>query len=177
MNSLTSSDEDTINQTLAKCLGFKAHEVIKDLEHHTIWDAPLGLTYYSLFPPQFTRGWKWMKLLVRGMELSGYSGFELRRFSKRHWIAGFTCSLGPCLRHGTNTNDWHGSRAVPGENPGQATAFAAISALASGKFAVREYESPHQNQTTKFDFDWKPILTIISEHVQRLEDRTVIDCE
>lgn len=177
MNSLSYDLDQLINTTLAESVGFNRIEITKDAMVHNVWDGPLGINYYKLFPPQFTAGWKHLRLLVKAMSLVGYAGFELRKLNKQHWSAGFNCCHGPCACHGTTTTNWHGARHVIGENPGQAAAFAALCTLATGKKVETRPDAPNRpiviDLTTRFDF--KPILAIVAAHIKQLENRFVPD--
>lgn len=168
MNTLSGHDEDTINNALACSLGFKPIAVEQDNTIHTIWEGPLGISYYRLFVPQFCSGWKNLRMLVKAMEICGFNKFQLQKLAKGHWIAGFTCNYGPCPTHGTDFHNWHGSETVFGENPAQAAAFAAIIALASGtKVTVKRMVGEPDVWPIKLD----DAVSLVNKHIKETQVR------
>lgn len=134
MNSISISLQDKINIGLARALGFVCHSTPYTAGRvHQVWESPFTSWYYrELSVPDFCNGWTHMQMLVKAMERIGYGNFKLMKLGKSHWISSFACNKGPCTDHGTDFHNWHGAQDVFGENPGQAAAFAAVKAIATG---------------------------------------------
>ncbi len=180
MTSLPDYLEDKINCGLAFALGFNMH-VTKYTggNVYQVWESPLTSWYYrDLAVPNFCGGWQHMKMLVKAMERIGYSNFGMMKLAKHHWTASFACNKGPCKDHGNKVCNWHGAHDVFGENPGQAAAFAAIKAIATGTHVftkrIEKVGCVLTELTTQHDInvdEIAKIVKIIDGHIESVHNR------
>lgn len=63
------------------------------------------------------------------MRADGYTCFKLECPGFDNWLASFICSLGPCKRHGTTTDNHHGSYDVEAMTACRAICEAALKAV------------------------------------------------
>lgn len=81
--------------------------------------------------PNFAQSWDETELLIRAMGSYEYTNFELRCYGDI-WYAMFNCSAGPCPKHKTITNNYHGGQKSEHLEPVVAILIAAATALNSG---------------------------------------------
>lgn len=70
------------------------------------------------------------QLVVKRMHELGYD-IDLFACHDGYSVVGFTCQYGPCVRHGTSTNNWHGVKDIKAETTDEAICQAALQALKS----------------------------------------------
>lgn len=72
-------------------------------------------------------------VIAMAMRKRGYC-FSMQMLEEGYTFIKFSCSYGPCVRHDTNTTNWHGGIG-DGKTPHDAAVSAALAAIATeGKF-------------------------------------------
>lgn len=79
--------------------------VISQILGFTPIDCPANRDMYA-----FRASWYATEQLINAMFSYGYTGFDLACFRGSDWTANFNCSFGPCERHKTTTDNYHGTR-------------------------------------------------------------------